>query len=137
MLCCLFNDTATTEIYTYGHSLSLHDALPILVHYRPPARGDQARARGFRAGISAVNDADFRAGIRRGLQEAIENVERSEEHTSEPQSLMRSSCAVFCLTKKTASTRAESQTYEPQPQILMPNPDDCLCNKTNKQITTT
>src|SRR3546814_1634018 len=26
---CLFNDTATTEIYTYCHTLSLHDALPI------------------------------------------------------------------------------------------------------------
>src|SRR3546814_20746629 len=25
----LFNDTATTEIYTYWHTLSLHDALPI------------------------------------------------------------------------------------------------------------
>src|SRR3546814_19248338 len=25
----LFNDTATTEIYTYLHTLSLHDALPI------------------------------------------------------------------------------------------------------------
>src|SRR3546814_20824885 len=24
-----FNDTATTELYTYGHTLSLHDALPI------------------------------------------------------------------------------------------------------------
>src|SRR3546814_15186195 len=24
-----FNDAATTEIYTYGHTLSLHDALPI------------------------------------------------------------------------------------------------------------
>src|SRR3546814_21116231 len=24
-----FNDKATTEIYTYGHTLSLHDALPI------------------------------------------------------------------------------------------------------------
>src|SRR3546814_12909600 len=23
------NDTATTEIYTYGHTLSLHDALPL------------------------------------------------------------------------------------------------------------
>src|SRR3546814_15781929 len=26
---CFFNDTATTEIYTYLHTLSLHDALPI------------------------------------------------------------------------------------------------------------
>src|SRR3546814_12155763 len=24
-----FNDTPSTEIYTYGHTLSLHDALPI------------------------------------------------------------------------------------------------------------
>src|SRR3546814_11936233 len=29
MLCFFFNDTATTEIYTYRHTLSLHDALPI------------------------------------------------------------------------------------------------------------
>src|SRR3546814_19426308 len=32
-MCCsclfVFNDTATTEIYTYCHTLSLHDALPI------------------------------------------------------------------------------------------------------------
>src|SRR3546814_15641195 len=28
---CLFNDTATTGIYTYSHTLSLHDALPILL----------------------------------------------------------------------------------------------------------
>src|SRR3546814_12931703 len=27
-----FNDTATTEIYTYLHTLSLHDALPIYFH---------------------------------------------------------------------------------------------------------
>src|SRR3546814_11240779 len=30
-----FNDTATTEIYTYGHTLSLHDALPIESMQRP------------------------------------------------------------------------------------------------------
>src|SRR3546814_410102 len=27
--CFFFNDTATTETYTYGHTLSRHDALPI------------------------------------------------------------------------------------------------------------
>src|SRR3546814_16803023 len=27
----VFNDAATTEIYTYLHTLSLHDALPIVV----------------------------------------------------------------------------------------------------------
>src|SRR3546814_1583131 len=30
-----FNDTATTEIYTYGHTRSLHDALPISSTGRP------------------------------------------------------------------------------------------------------
>src|SRR3546814_16493847 len=32
-LCFFFNDTATTEIYTYLHTLSLHDALPIYKSY--------------------------------------------------------------------------------------------------------
>src|SRR3546814_19971440 len=35
-----FNDTATTEIYTYLHTLSLHDALPI----SGPGAGAAARA---------------------------------------------------------------------------------------------
>src|SRR3546814_10555415 len=48
-----FNETATTEIYTYWHTLSLHDALPIYpqiprqlaakgaaVHAAPPAHAD-------------------------------------------------------------------------------------------------
>src|SRR3546814_7258043 len=34
------------------------------------------------------------------VERQIENVGRSEEHTSELQSLMRISYAVFCLTKK-------------------------------------
>src|SRR3546814_16504032 len=29
LIVVFFNDTATTDIYTYGHTLSLHDALPI------------------------------------------------------------------------------------------------------------
>src|SRR3546814_9919557 len=36
-----------------------------------------------------------------------QNPERSEEHTSELQSLMRISYAVFCLTKKTKTTTRE------------------------------
>src|SRR3546814_420202 len=32
-----FHDTATTEIYTYGHTLSLHDALPISFAYTSTA----------------------------------------------------------------------------------------------------
>src|SRR3546814_18158284 len=29
MFYCFFNDTSTTDIYTYSHTLSLHDSLPI------------------------------------------------------------------------------------------------------------
>src|SRR3546814_18641491 len=44
LLCYFFNDTATTEIYTYWHTLSLHDALPIsaltLGNIHQAARGE-------------------------------------------------------------------------------------------------
>src|SRR3546814_10377150 len=36
---------------------------------------------------------------------------RSEEHTSELQSLMRSSYAVFCLKKKTTQINTKARTY--------------------------
>src|SRR3546814_16443654 len=39
MIVCFFNDPATTEIYTYGHTLSLHDALPIFCPERINCNG--------------------------------------------------------------------------------------------------
>src|SRR3546814_5128031 len=83
-----FNDTATTEIYTYCHTLSLHDALPICADGHPccqvPARSPQRRSRPRGSPCARATAA-----------------RRSEEHTSELQSLMRISYAVFCLKKKT------------------------------------
>src|SRR3546814_6693424 len=53
-----FNVTATTEIYTYGHTLSLHDALPICLHSPrlPPSagRGPARRCRAARLGEGAA-----------------------------------------------------------------------------------
>src|SRR3546814_14338619 len=83
-----FNDTATTAIYTYLHTLSLHDALPIF------ARGHILRARHLRAAILG------RASLQVTARRYGPGVARSEEHTSELQSLMRISYAVFCLKKK-------------------------------------
>src|SRR3546814_414346 len=52
-------------------------------------------------------DGFFWSVENKGLREAIEDIqarnERSEEHTSELQSLMRISYAVFCLKKKTTT----------------------------------
>src|SRR6059058_6692762 len=73
-----FNETAPTEIYTSLHTLSLHDALPIL----PDLPGCIATAK-----------------TRKQLEDVIREA-RSEEHTSELQSRNDISYAVFCLKKK-------------------------------------
>src|SRR3546814_429757 len=56
-----FNDTETTEIYTYLHTLSLHDALPICLHrsgFRSRKRLvdaiDEALARAVGGGLVAL-----------------------------------------------------------------------------------
>src|SRR3546814_5783453 len=83
----LFNDTATTEIYTY------------LTHSFPSRRSSDLAALSSlmkgRGDLSALVGAAQRR--ERGV---VGQVERSEEHTSELQSLMRISYAVFCLKKK-------------------------------------
>src|SRR3546814_9469909 len=60
------------------------------------------RERQFRARVDYCVDADFRRRKRGG---AASSKWRSEEHTSELQSLMRISYAVFCLKKKKQSNK--------------------------------
>src|SRR3546814_1370864 len=85
-----FSDTATTELYTYRHTLSRHDALPIWPRRSPIIwRSSNDRA------------PDPRPRRRHHLDPRDPLRARSEEHTSELQSLMRISYAVFCLKTKT------------------------------------
>src|SRR5205823_10018700 len=70
-----FNDTATTEIYT----LSLHDALPIFLHVSEPEK----------RGIKCPHCGS----------EKVEQ-KRSEEHTSELQSLAYLVCRLLLEKKK-------------------------------------
>src|SRR3546814_6028500 len=106
-----FNETPTTEIYTYCHPLSLHAALPIYPCRRGGARRARAAGRrrarhrrhafrSARAGTAAGRNRGRRDGAA-GDRRAAGPRARSEEHTSELQSLMRISYAVFCSTKKT------------------------------------
>src|SRR3546814_21015809 len=110
MCFCFFNDTATTEIYTYLLTLSLHDALPIFGHAHSVEVWDGARLVGGVYGLAigqlfcgesmfSAESGGFRLALV-ALADLLRQWGRSEEHTSELQSLMRTSYAVFCLKKK-------------------------------------
>src|SRR5258705_12364419 len=82
-----FNDTATTEIYT----LSLHDALPISATTRSPDREKLLRA-------SGVDQVFIDTG---SIAEQVKEIcPRSEEHTSELQSLRHLVCRLLLEKKK-------------------------------------
>src|SRR3546814_1763477 len=68
--------------------------------------GDEEAAGGDRIGIeeAAVTDAHAHQRVHRERHQKRGQLRRSEEHTSELQSLMRISYAVFCLQKKTKKT---------------------------------
>src|SRR5258705_8066241 len=90
-----FNDTATTEIYT----LSLHDALPIC-HHAPLGRE-----------LDGVLQVEGRValplegvGVGRGHG-------RSEEHTSELQSLRHLVCRLLLEKKKNEELEARDARY--------------------------
>src|SRR3546814_10644919 len=106
-----FNYPAPTEIEPSCHTLSLHDALPVY----PPGRagptdtdlrhcrdwadaGHNRPAQRVRDRSGARHAADRRDTGSRTCVASRGN--RSEEHTSELQSLMRISYAVFCLNNK-------------------------------------
>src|SRR3546814_20484777 len=121
LICFFSNDPDTTEIYTYLHPLSLHNALPIYI----PDNGIFAGATENFAITRPVNASDgvlkrveigltyfptYLPSILDGLGfqgsvtilDSKQNIPmtRSEEHTSDIQSLMRISYAVFCLKNK-------------------------------------
>src|SRR3546814_11328466 len=105
-----FNDTAPPEIYTYLHTLSLHDALPILGQLGAAQLGlhpaDQIEDVMIRPPLARHLHRDVARALRHAQIDRVDqrdrdHSDRSEEHTSELQSLMRISYAVFCLKKKT------------------------------------
>src|SRR3546814_17927101 len=91
-----FHDTATTEVYTYYHTLSLHAALPIYAAGSASRIVSPDRSRGAAPDRARPNDFDD-DNDRDVRRPAPRRAGRSEEHTSELQSLMRNSYAVFCL----------------------------------------
>src|SRR3546814_7530176 len=112
--------TRTDTLFPYPtlfRSPVLGDQLPVQLHLphvdaAVPGGGDRVRL-AFGAGDERAQ-RELRAGAARqlvlaGLHTLLgagEDRQRSEEHTSELQSLMRISYAVFCFKKKKKSNRA-------------------------------
>src|SRR3546814_5024773 len=122
-------ETASPEIYTYGHKpgptrrssellgaqrgqrLDQHGGLDRHVQRADDAcalqrlRRAEFLAQGHQAGHFGFGDVDLAAAVigQRDVADhivfALDNGGRSEEHTSDLQSLMRTSYAVFCLKK--------------------------------------
>src|SRR5258706_5081062 len=99
-----FNDTATTEIYT----LSLHDALPILSR-RSAGRVDLYSAlqrKVFRS--RALSERASGAGLGKLRARDSGQRRRSEEHTSELQSLTNLVCRLLLEKKKKLHTNTKT-----------------------------
>ena len=105
LFCFFFNDTATTEIYT----LSLHDALPICEAAAATLLSPGAvplnlllprklTGVGTRGSLGSSCDRGNTTAARSWCSNHATT--RSEEHTSELQSPVPISYAVFCLKKK-------------------------------------
>src|SRR3546814_1509891 len=85
---------------------------------------DEARsaapARGFTSALRSVPEGDLaviaevkrRSPSKGDLAADLDPAERSEEHTSELQSLMRTSYAVFCLKKEIEVDRTQRRLYK-------------------------
>src|SRR3546814_11762629 len=101
----LFNDTATTEIYTtdtlfpYTTLFRSERAQSVAAIFRLSGlQRDRLMLRGMGSvAPRAANDSVEGRALNRRVELLVT---RSEEHTSELQSLMRISYAVFCLKKK-------------------------------------
>src|SRR3546814_18467837 len=99
-----FNATATTGIYTYGHTLSLHDALPSSVAVcagRPVPETKAGAGKALRSNFPVAFTGRTSSPSTAEGTMASGRCSRSEEHTSDLQSILRISYAVFCLNQKT------------------------------------
>src|SRR3546814_9581740 len=119
--------TRTDTLFPYTTLFrSLYENLPSRVKGRDGII--RAARRGKRAARGRVAHVQFRGPYRlAGRKRKAPAATRSEEHTSELQSLMRNSYAVVCL-KKT-----ENNTDNPERQTRQKQPDVSPTLKTNEE----
>src|SRR3546814_12906295 len=105
-----FNIATTTESYTFCHTRARHDALPISLAVPVTLATSKLAGSGvFVSPAIWINAPAPWASLANALSSArLPAIHRSEEHTSELQSLMRNSYAVFCLKKKRQQTETQN-----------------------------
>src|SRR3546814_2528563 len=112
-------DTATTDSYRYGHPLALHDALPISVDTagHGGTLGLPTSAQSMQSYAELLGRVLDHLGVSKAVLvghsmggRLVAELARSEEHTSELQSLMRNSYAVFCLKTKIIENKNKRST---------------------------
>src|SRR3546814_14306078 len=92
--------TRTDTLFPYTtlfRSVDMADAFPVAARQRDGIGAGEGR-------MAGVEQQLHRRAARRHQGVDVPGALRSEEHTSELQSLMRTSYAVFCLKKKKKST---------------------------------
>src|SRR3546814_7168051 len=97
--------TRTDTLFPYTTLFRSHDAVPDLDHTRSARRRTEL-------GCAQIPQGRSRRSVRSTCQRQTRRWRRSEEHTSELQSLMRISYAVFCLKKKKKTTERSTYTYK-------------------------
>src|SRR3546814_1177822 len=97
--------TRTDPRFPYTTLCRATDGLAVAQHQKTPPGGPGKEAGGLGKEAAGRSGKGRRQGeaSRRGAEQR-QGMARSEEHTSELQSLMRSSYAVFCLKHKTTTT---------------------------------
>src|SRR5437899_7430834 len=97
-----FNHTATTETYT----LSLHDALPICSPRPPPSGRTARRSREASSGARTSGRKSSSSPPPRSRSTRVASpIPRSEEHTSELQSLRHLVCRLLLEKKNTTKDK--------------------------------
>src|SRR3546814_10035685 len=118
-----FNATAPTEFNTCGPPLSRHDAIPFSLAecdaagagaVTGPGQADTAGPGGA-TGEASPDPLDVPARV---VPDGPAVPDRSEEHTSELQSLMRISYAVFCLKTKKKEHTASQRSIQSKDKVI-------------------
>src|SRR3546814_6257705 len=100
--------TRTDTLFPYTTLFRSHAAIKVVEEHFLGERGALAKRKQLQHGIFLAGQMNARAihfhrlGVE--IDGELAGADRSEEHTSELQSLMRNSYAVFCLKKKNTST---------------------------------